>query len=99
MPGEGVKDRRGRDAMAPVVVSAASLLGAPDRPAGRHVRALVLGPGSGEAAEQRSQGEGSAADEARADSVEAADRGRIVVDLQNGLVGRDPCVVGERGTG
>jgi hypothetical protein len=70
-------------------------------PALGHVAALVDGgrrrraEGVGEGV----QGECRVAEQTDVDLLEPADGGVVVVDLDDGLVGRDPGVVGERGAG
>jgi hypothetical protein len=97
VPRQRVEDRRGGHATASFVSGPPGLFRSPDGPPGRHGRALVLGAGRAQFLEQRVQRERGVAHDSGADRVEAADGRRVVVDLQDGFVRRDPGVIGKRG--
>ena len=99
MASESVEQRRRADSRATVVGDARALLGAPDLPPLGDIGTLVDHRDHlWKRRRDRRRGHTDITQHGHVDGVEAAERHRIVVDLDRRLVGRDAGVVRERRT-
>ena len=98
MPREHLEQRRRGDSEAVIVARAAFLLGVPDRASGRDVGALIDGLHRAriDLREQAARGDADITQHRNGDGVEATDRVRVGVDLNDRLVRGDTGVIRER---
>ena len=97
LPTERIEHRRRSQPAAPVVADTRPFLGTPDRPPFGHVDTLIdRRDHVGQVGGERRRGHTDVAEHRHLDRVEATDCHRVVVDLDDRLVGGDAGVVRER---